>query len=147
MLRFRGRFVLTSTTFFSITLQPKKTNSVCEDVFDRILTFDDDVIFSHFSINFSSLNTYLKNCPFSLCLNREQAPKKCPQQCPKQMLRIKIPPPHLLMSVTLAAAIWRIRLRRVQVYHASEAFSLAQRERSLHLQQLRPSLIVNLVHV
>jgi len=80
-LRFRGRFVLTSTTFFSITLQPKKTNSVCEDVFDRILTFDDDVIFSHFSINFSSLNIWWY-IPKKLSVQPLFEPRTSPEEVP-----------------------------------------------------------------
>lgn len=42
---------MTSTSFFSIGLQPKRSSSVCEDVFDRVLQFDNNVNLTiHFSI-------------------------------------------------------------------------------------------------
>ena len=35
-----GRFVLVENLFFTVALQPKKIQSVCEDIFDRILVFE-----------------------------------------------------------------------------------------------------------
>ena len=38
--------------YFSINLQPKKLHSVCEDLFDRILIFDEPAIYSRNKDNF-----------------------------------------------------------------------------------------------
>ena len=39
-LRFEGKYVPTSSTVFTINCQPRKRQSVCSDVFDRVLVFD-----------------------------------------------------------------------------------------------------------
>ena len=39
-VRYIGKFVLTSSLYFTVKLQPRQQSSVCEDVFDRVLVFE-----------------------------------------------------------------------------------------------------------
>ena len=39
-VRYMGKFVLTSSLYFTVKLQPRQQSSVCEDVFDRVLVFE-----------------------------------------------------------------------------------------------------------
>ena len=39
-VRYIGKFVLTSSLYFTVKLQPRQQSSVCEDVFDRVLMFE-----------------------------------------------------------------------------------------------------------
>jgi hypothetical protein len=49
-LRYRGRYINTSSQYLSIVLQPRKCHSLCQDITSRVLIFDE--VSGDFSFSF-----------------------------------------------------------------------------------------------